>query len=86
MTTMIAGTAGLTAALLLAAATLIVSPRETTATPAFTTREVEADILDTCEELGIGFVAYGALGRGLLTGNIATDTALAPVCSHAFCT
>ena len=26
----------------------------------------------------IGFVAYGALGRGLLTGTIVNDTALAP--------
>ncbi len=40
------------------------------------TREVEAEILDVCEELGIGFVAYGALGRGLLTGTIAKDTTL----------
>ena len=40
------------------------------------TREVETEILDVCGELGIGFVAYGALGRGLLTGTIAHDTAL----------
>jgi aryl-alcohol dehydrogenase-like predicted oxidoreductase len=40
------------------------------------TREVEAEILEVCRELGIGFVAYGALGRGLLTGTIAPDTAL----------
>jgi aryl-alcohol dehydrogenase-like predicted oxidoreductase len=40
------------------------------------TREVETEILDVCLELGIGFVAYGALGRGLLTGTIARDTAL----------
>jgi aryl-alcohol dehydrogenase-like predicted oxidoreductase len=40
------------------------------------TREVETEILGVCRELGIGFVAYGALGRGLLTGTIATDTAL----------
>jgi aryl-alcohol dehydrogenase-like predicted oxidoreductase len=31
-------------------------------------REVEAEILPTCRELGIGFVAYGPLGRGFLTG------------------
>jgi len=39
-------------------------------------REVESGILDVCDELGIGFVAYGALGRGLLTGTIAHDTML----------
>jgi aryl-alcohol dehydrogenase-like predicted oxidoreductase len=32
------------------------------------TREVEDDILPTVRELGIGFVAYSPLGRGLLTG------------------
>ena len=40
------------------------------------TREVETEILDLCKDLGIGFVAYGALGRGLLTGRIANDTVL----------
>jgi aryl-alcohol dehydrogenase-like predicted oxidoreductase len=40
------------------------------------TREVEAEILGVCGELGIGFVAYCALGRGLLTGTIAKETAL----------
>jgi aryl-alcohol dehydrogenase-like predicted oxidoreductase len=33
-------------------------------------RDVEAEILPACRELGIGFVAYSPLGRGLLTGNI----------------
>jgi len=32
------------------------------------TREVEAEILPTVRELGIGFVAYSPLGRGFLTG------------------
>jgi len=32
------------------------------------TRDVEADILPTCRELGIGFVPYSPLGRGFLTG------------------
>lgn len=32
------------------------------------TRDVETEILDTCRELGIGFVAYSPLGRGFLTG------------------
>ncbi|HSC96037.1 MAG TPA: aldo/keto reductase [Burkholderiales bacterium] len=33
-------------------------------------REVERDILAVCRELGIGYVAYAPLGRGLLTGRI----------------
>jgi aryl-alcohol dehydrogenase-like predicted oxidoreductase len=36
------------------------------------TRDVEADILGTCRELGIGFVPYSPLGRGFLTGRIAS--------------
>jgi aryl-alcohol dehydrogenase-like predicted oxidoreductase len=32
------------------------------------TRDPEADVLATCRELGIGFVAYSPLGRGFLTG------------------
>jgi aryl-alcohol dehydrogenase-like predicted oxidoreductase len=31
-------------------------------------RDVEAEILPTCRELGIGFVPYSPLGRGFLTG------------------
>jgi aryl-alcohol dehydrogenase-like predicted oxidoreductase len=31
-------------------------------------RSVEKEILPTCRELGIGFVAYSPLGRGFLTG------------------
>jgi aryl-alcohol dehydrogenase-like predicted oxidoreductase len=31
-------------------------------------RDVESEILPTCEELGIGFVPYSPLGRGFLTG------------------
>ena len=34
------------------------------------TRDVEAEVLPTCRELGIGFVAYSPLGRGFLTGAI----------------
>jgi len=34
------------------------------------TREVEAEILPTVRELGIGFVAYSPLSRGLLGGRI----------------
>lgn len=33
-------------------------------------RHVEAEILKTTRELGIGFVAYSPLGRGLLTGAV----------------
>jgi len=33
-------------------------------------RDVEDEILPTCRELGIGFVAYSPLGRGFLTGRI----------------
>jgi aryl-alcohol dehydrogenase-like predicted oxidoreductase len=32
------------------------------------TRDPEDEILPTCQELGIGFVAYSPLGRGFLTG------------------
>jgi aryl-alcohol dehydrogenase-like predicted oxidoreductase len=32
------------------------------------TREPEEEIIPTCRELGIGFVAYSPLGRGFLTG------------------
>ncbi len=34
------------------------------------TRDPEADVLPTCRELGITFVAYSPLGRGFLTGQI----------------
>jgi aryl-alcohol dehydrogenase-like predicted oxidoreductase len=32
------------------------------------TRDPEAEVLPTCRDLGIGFVAYSPLGRGFLTG------------------
>src|SRR3954463_1952747 len=32
------------------------------------TRDVEEEVLPTCRELGIGFVAYSPLGRGFLSG------------------
>lgn len=35
-------------------------------------REVEAEILPTTRQLGIGFVAYSPLGRGFLTGRFRT--------------
>jgi aryl-alcohol dehydrogenase-like predicted oxidoreductase len=33
-------------------------------------RDVEEDILPACKELGVGYIAYAPLGRGLLTGKI----------------
>jgi aryl-alcohol dehydrogenase-like predicted oxidoreductase len=34
------------------------------------TRDPEGEILNTCRELGIGFVPYSPLGRGILTGQV----------------
>jgi aryl-alcohol dehydrogenase-like predicted oxidoreductase len=41
------------------------------------TRDAEAEVLPTCRELGIGFVAYSPLGRGFLTGTIEDASKLA---------
>jgi len=38
-------------------------------------RRPEEGVLDTCRELGIGFVPYSPLGKGFLTGTIGTATA-----------
>jgi aryl-alcohol dehydrogenase-like predicted oxidoreductase len=38
------------------------------------TRDPEAEVLPTLEELGIGFVPYSPLGRGFLTGKISENT------------
>ena len=38
------------------------------------TRDPEAEVLPTCEELGIGFVPFSPLGAGFLTGKIDTNT------------
>ncbi len=40
-------------------------------------RDIEGEILDTCRELGIGLVPYSPLGRGYLTGAIASRDELA---------
>ncbi len=40
------------------------------------TRDVEAEVLPTCRELGIGFVAYSPLGRGFLSGTISSRDSL----------
>jgi len=39
-------------------------------------RDVEGDILTTCQQLGIGFVPYSPLGRGFLTGAIQSRDSL----------
>lgn len=41
-------------------------------------RDVEAEILPTCRELGITLVPYSPLGRGFLTGAIRSAEQLAP--------
>jgi aryl-alcohol dehydrogenase-like predicted oxidoreductase len=41
-------------------------------------RDPEDDLLPTCRELGIGFVAYSPLGRGFLTGQIRTPEDFSP--------
>ncbi|MCF8206380.1 MAG: aldo/keto reductase [Methylotenera sp.] len=41
-------------------------------------RDVEAEILPTCRELGIALVPYSPLGRGFLTGAIRSADQLAP--------
>ncbi|HEU5002315.1 MAG TPA: aldo/keto reductase [Actinomycetota bacterium] len=40
-------------------------------------RDIEAEVVPTCRELGIGIVAYSPLGRGLLTGTITSTEAMA---------
>ena len=40
-------------------------------------RDPEGELLDTCRELGIAFVAYSPLGRGFLTGRYRTIDDLA---------
>jgi aryl-alcohol dehydrogenase-like predicted oxidoreductase len=42
------------------------------------TRDPEKEILATCSELGIGFVAYSPLGRGFLTGQFKRFEDFAP--------
>ena len=42
------------------------------------TRDVEAEVLPTCRELGVGFVAYSPLGRGFLSGRFKSIDELEP--------
>jgi aryl-alcohol dehydrogenase-like predicted oxidoreductase len=37
-------------------------------------RRPEDEVLDTCQELGVGFVPFSPLGKGFLTGTIDTST------------
>ena len=41
-------------------------------------RDPEGEILETCRQLGIGFVAYSPLGRGFLTGRFKTQEDIPP--------
>lgn len=41
-------------------------------------RDPEGEILDTCRQLGIGFVPFSPLGRGFLTGELQKPDALGP--------
>jgi aryl-alcohol dehydrogenase-like predicted oxidoreductase len=41
-------------------------------------RDPEVEVLDTCRELGIGFVAYSPLGRGFLSHRFESPDELAP--------
>jgi aryl-alcohol dehydrogenase-like predicted oxidoreductase len=40
----------------------------------FWTRDPEAEVLPTCEELDIGFVPWSPLGQGFLTGKVGPNT------------
>jgi aryl-alcohol dehydrogenase-like predicted oxidoreductase len=42
------------------------------------TREPEAEVLPTCRELGIGFVPYSPLGRGVLSGTVTSTAQFRP--------
>jgi aryl-alcohol dehydrogenase-like predicted oxidoreductase len=42
------------------------------------TRDAEAEVIPTCRELGVGFLAYSPLGRGLLTGRFRSRAEFTP--------
>lgn len=42
------------------------------------TRDPDGEVLAACEQLGIGFVAWGPLGRGYLTGRLTPSTRFHP--------
>jgi aryl-alcohol dehydrogenase-like predicted oxidoreductase len=41
-------------------------------------RRPEEEVLDACEELGIGFVPFRPLGKGFLTGTVSASTSFDP--------
>lgn len=45
---------------------------------AFWSRQPEVEVLNTCEELGIGFVPWAPLGMGYLTGTVSAETEYLP--------
>lgn len=45
---------------------------------ALVSRGIEAEILPTCRELGVGITAYGVLARGLISGHWSKERATAP--------
>jgi len=47
------------------------------------TRVIEKELLQVCRELGIGIVAYGVLGRGLLSGQLSGQFAPGDFRTHA---
>lgn len=47
-------------------------------------RDIEADILPTCRELGIGITAYGVLAHGLLSGQWSKERSNAPGSFRSF--
>ena len=42
------------------------------------TRDIEAEILPTLDELGVGLVPFSPLGKGFLTGTVSTTTEFTP--------
>jgi len=50
---------------------------------ALITRGIEADILPTCRDLGIGITAYGVLSRGLISGHWSKQRAGQDFRSHS---
>src|SRR5262249_60361545 len=42
------------------------------------TRDAEAEVIPTCRALGVGFLAYSPLGRGLLTGRFRSRADFTP--------
>jgi aryl-alcohol dehydrogenase-like predicted oxidoreductase len=47
-------------------------------------RGIEAEILPTCRELGVGITAYGVLSRGLISGHWSKEREVAPHDFRAF--